>query len=85
MNPLAASLLAQTDSAKLGAGAVSLVVLFLMAAGTALLVWNMNGRLKRLPSSFAESDDTKATNVAAPPPPAAPEGGAASDRSHGTA
>jgi len=85
MNPLAAPLLAQSDSAELGVGAVSLVVLFLMGVATALLIWNMNGRVKRLPSSFAESDDTKATDVAAPPPPAAPAGGGACDRPHGTA
>ena len=74
MNPLAAPLLAQSDSAKLGAGAVSLVVLLLMGVATALLVWNMNGRLKRLPASFPVPDDQDADGASPAPPTAAPDG-----------
>lgn len=68
MTPLAAPILAQSDSAKLGAGAVSIVVLLLMGVATALLVYNMNGRLKRLPSSFPEprcTDDAEPADAQA--------------------
>ena len=78
MNALAAPLLAQSDSAKLGAGAVSLVVLLLMGVATALLVWNMNGRLKRLPTSVATPDDIPDADDAPEPPMASP-GGSTSD------
>ena len=81
MNALAAPLLAQSDSAKLGAGAVSLVVLLLMGVATALLVWNMNGRLKRLPASFAVPEDAADAADGAPASP----GGATSDLPSDTA
>lgn len=80
MNPLPATLLAQSDSAKLGAGAVSIVVLLLMGVATALLVWNMNGRLKRLPASFPVQDDIQDADGASPEPPTASPDGAASDQ-----
>ena len=84
MNPLAATLLAQSDSAKLGAGAVSLVVLMLMGVATALLVWNMNGRLKRLPASFPVPDDQDADGASPEPPTTSPDG-ATSDQPRGMA
>lgn len=46
------AVLAQAQSGRIGAGALSLVVLLLMGVATAALIWNMNGRLKRLPSTF---------------------------------
>jgi hypothetical protein len=78
MNPLAVRLLAQSDSAKFGAGAVSLVVLLLMGVATALLVRNMNGRLKRLPTSIPVTDDNKDADGASLLPPTASPGGATS-------
>ena len=85
MNPLAAPLLAQSDSAKFGAGAVSLVVLLLMGVATALLVWNMNGRLKRLPAAFPVPDDSQGADGASPEPPTAAPDGATSDHLRGMA
>lgn len=54
------AVLAQAQSGRIGAGALSLVVLLLMGVATAALIWNMNGRLKRLPSTFPtpSTDDT---------------------------
>lgn len=80
MNQLAIPLLAQGDSAKLGAGAVSIVVLLLMGVATALLVWNMNGRLKRLPASFTVQDDIQDAGGASPEPPTASPVGVTSDQ-----
>ena len=55
------AVLAQVQSDRVGAGALSLVVLLLMGAATAALIWNMNGRLKRLQSPLAPppGDDEK--------------------------
>lgn len=57
------AVLAQAETGRIGAGALSLVVLLLMGVATAALIWNMNGRLKKLPSSFAPP----ATDVAQSP------------------
>lgn len=51
------AVLAQAQSGRIGAGALSLVVLLLMGVATAALIWNMNGRLKRLPSTFRSASD----------------------------
>jgi len=40
-----------------GASMLSLAVLLLMGAATVVLIWNMNGRLKKLPSSFPPAAD----------------------------
>ena len=57
------AVLAQAESGRIGAGTLSLVVLLLMGVATAALIWNMNGRLKRLPSTFPapSADDAEAT------------------------
>lgn len=45
--------LAQMRPEAVGAGPIGLLLLVLMGIATAALIRSMNGRLKRLPSSFA--------------------------------
>lgn len=49
---LTAVTLAQVRTDSVGAGPISLLVLVLMGIATAALIWNMNGRLKKLTSRF---------------------------------
>ena len=45
--------LAQMPAESVGAGPIGLLLLVLIGIATAALIRSMNGRLKRLPSSFA--------------------------------
>lgn len=44
------------------AGPIPLVIILLLGAVTAFLIWNMNRRLKRLPATF-EGDGAPAANA----------------------
>ena len=47
---------AQVDESKVSAGPIGLLIVLLMLIATALLIRNMNGRLKRLPREFPDPD-----------------------------
>ena len=51
-----ALLLAQVDAEDVSAGPLGLLVMVLMGLATVLLVRNLNGRLKRLPTTFGSSE-----------------------------
>jgi F0F1-type ATP synthase assembly protein I len=50
-------ILAAGAGAGASAGPLGLVVVLLIGVATALLIRNMNGRLKRLPPSFEKPDE----------------------------
>ena len=62
--PLTASVLAQAREGGIGAGTLSFLIIVLMGVATALLVRNMNGRLKNLPSTFDPPQGAEPTNKA---------------------
>jgi hypothetical protein len=47
---------AQVDESEVSAGPIGLLIVLLMLIATALLIRNMNGRLKRLPREFPDPD-----------------------------
>lgn len=61
---LSASLLAQAREGGIGAGTLSFLIIVLMGVATALLVRNMNGRLKNLPSTFDPPQSAEAKDRA---------------------
>jgi hypothetical protein len=54
---LLASSASEVDESEVSAGPIGLLIVLLMLIATALLIRNMNGRLKRLPREFPESQD----------------------------
>ena len=61
-----ALLLAQVDAEDVSAGPLGLLVMVLMGVATVLLVRNMNGRLKRLPTTFESSADDSGAPTGGP-------------------
>ena len=53
------------------AGPIPLVIIVILGAVTAFLIWNMNRRLKRLPKAFGV-DSSPAAKAEDPPASAAP-------------
>ena len=47
----------EVDESEVSAGPIGLLIVLLMLIATALLIRNMNGRLKRLPREFPEAQD----------------------------
>ena len=45
------------EESEVSAGPIGMLIVLLMLIATALLIRNMNGRLKRLPREFPESQD----------------------------
>ena len=54
---LLASSAAEVDESEVSAGPIGLLIVLLMLIVTALLIRNMNGRLKRLPREFPRPSD----------------------------
>lgn len=50
-------LLAVVEEEDIGTGPIGLVIILFMLIATALLIRNMNGRIKRLPREFPPSSD----------------------------
>ena len=50
-------LLAAVEEEDIGTGPIGLLIILLMLIATALLIRNMNTRIKRLPPEFPERDD----------------------------
>ena len=50
-------LLAQVEEEDIGTGPIGLLIILLLLIATALLIRNMNSRIKRLPPSFPGQDD----------------------------
>jgi len=50
-------LLAVVEEEDLSTGPIGLVIILLMLIATALLIRNMNGRIKRLPPTFPGQDE----------------------------
>ena len=46
------------DESEVSAGPIGLLIVLLLLIATALLIRNMNGRLKRLPREFPDQQDT---------------------------
>ena len=57
MSALLLAAAAEVDESEVSAGPIGLLIVLLMLIATALLIRNMNGRLKRLPREFPEGDD----------------------------
>ena len=60
---MSALLAAEVDPSRVSAGPLGLLVVLLMLVATALLVRNMNARLRKLPKEFPphdEQDDDRA-------------------------
>jgi hypothetical protein len=53
---LLAAAAAEVDESEVSAGPIGLLIVLLMLIATALLIRNMNGRLKRLPREFPDPD-----------------------------
>ena len=53
----AALLLAAVEEEDIGTGPIGLLIILLMLIATALLIRNMNSRIKRLPPSFPGDED----------------------------
>jgi hypothetical protein len=53
---LAASASVVVDESEVSAGPIGLLIVLLMLIATALLIRNMNGRLKRLPREFPDQE-----------------------------
>ena len=56
------------DESAVSAGPIGLLIVLLMLIATALLIRNMNGRLKRLPREFPQADDSAADRDTGRPP-----------------
>jgi hypothetical protein len=54
---LLASPAGAVDESEVSAGPIGLLIVLLMLIATALLIRNMNGRLKRLPREFPRAQD----------------------------
>jgi hypothetical protein len=52
-----ALLLAAVEEEDIGTGPIGLLIILLMLIATALLIRNMNARIKRLPPSFPDQDE----------------------------
>ena len=50
----------EVDESEVSAGPIGLLIVLLMLIATALLIRNMNGRLKRLPREFPQAEDSAA-------------------------
>ena len=56
---LLAAAAAEVDESEVSAGPIGLLIVLLMLIATALLIRNMNGRLKRLPREFPEQASSR--------------------------
>ena len=54
---LLAATAGEVDESEVSAGPIGLLIVLIMLIVTALLIRNMNGRLKRLPREFPEQQD----------------------------
>ena len=48
----------EVDESEVSAGPIGLLIVLIMLIVTALLIRNMNGRLKRLPREFPQSEES---------------------------